>query len=110
MYDLVFAGFWLSHVPPARFERFWAMVAGALAPDECVVTVDDGIRDARRMERFESGPDGSGSEGHLPNGEVLSIVEVACASDELEELLGALGWTATVTPLIPSSYVLETHR
>ena len=30
-YDLVFAGFWLSHVPETRFEPFWDMVAGACA-------------------------------------------------------------------------------
>jgi demethylmenaquinone methyltransferase/2-methoxy-6-polyprenyl-1,4-benzoquinol methylase len=109
-YDLVFAGFWLSHVPPARFESFWAMVADALAPGGCVVMVDDGIRDARGVVRFESGPDGSGAERHLPNGKVFSIVKVAYAPDELEALLGSLGWTATVAPLTPSSYVLETHR
>ena len=25
-YDLVFMSFWLSHVPPARFDAFWTMV------------------------------------------------------------------------------------
>jgi demethylmenaquinone methyltransferase/2-methoxy-6-polyprenyl-1,4-benzoquinol methylase len=109
-YDLVFAAFWLSHIPPARFESFWSMVVDALAPGGRVVMVDDGIRDAHGQDRFESGPDGSGSERQLPNGEVFSIVKVAYAPDELEALLGALGWTASVTPLISSSYVLETHR
>jgi 2-polyprenyl-3-methyl-5-hydroxy-6-metoxy-1,4-benzoquinol methylase len=32
-YDVVFFGFWLSHVPPDRFEAFWAMVADCLKPD-----------------------------------------------------------------------------
>jgi hypothetical protein len=109
-YDLVFASFWLSHVPPSCFESFWAMVADALAPGGCVVMVDDGIRDARGAVRFESGPDGSGAERHLPNGRVFSIVKVAYAPDELEALLGGLGWTATITPLTPSIYVLEAHR
>jgi hypothetical protein len=31
-YDVVFMGFWLSHVPAERFESFWALVAAALAP------------------------------------------------------------------------------
>src|SRR4051794_21578728 len=31
-FDLVFFGFWLSHVPDARFTAFWALVRGALAP------------------------------------------------------------------------------
>ena len=25
-YDLVFFSFWLTHVPPSRFEWFWALV------------------------------------------------------------------------------------
>ena len=28
-YDVVFFGFWLSHVPDERFEAFWALVADA---------------------------------------------------------------------------------
>src|ERR1700730_17498742 len=31
-YDVVFMGFWLSHVPAERFGSFWALVAAALAP------------------------------------------------------------------------------
>jgi trans-aconitate methyltransferase len=31
-YDFVFFGFFLSHVPPPRFEAFWSMVADSLAP------------------------------------------------------------------------------
>jgi SAM-dependent methyltransferase len=109
-HDLVFAGFWLSHVPPGRFQAFWAMVADALAPDGRVVMVDDGTRDAGGIVRFENGPDGSGAERHLPDGTVFSIVKVAYAPDELEGLLADLGWTATVTLLTPSVYVLEARR
>jgi len=60
--------------------------------------------------RFERGPDGSGAERHLPNGQAFSIVKVAHAPDELEAFLLGLGWTATVTLLTPSIYVLEAHR
>ncbi len=31
-YDAVFFGFWLSHVPPERFERFRDLVRSALRP------------------------------------------------------------------------------
>jgi hypothetical protein len=31
--NLLFFSFWLSHVPPARFEEFWALVRGALKPE-----------------------------------------------------------------------------
>ena len=39
-YDAVFFGFWLSHVPPERFEAFWAMVRASLAPGGRVFFVD----------------------------------------------------------------------
>ncbi|HEX8907173.1 MAG TPA: class I SAM-dependent methyltransferase, partial [Longimicrobiaceae bacterium] len=39
-HDVVFFSFWLSHVPPERFEAFWAMVRGALAPGGRVFFVD----------------------------------------------------------------------
>jgi demethylmenaquinone methyltransferase/2-methoxy-6-polyprenyl-1,4-benzoquinol methylase len=31
-FDVVFFSFWLSHVPPERFDAFWAMVRRALRP------------------------------------------------------------------------------
>jgi len=39
-YDLVFMSFWLSHVPHARFDAFWAMVRDALAPQGLAYIVD----------------------------------------------------------------------
>ncbi len=109
-YDLVFAGFWLSHVPPARFRSFWAMVADALAPGGRVVMVDDGTRDPDGVVRFENDPTGSGAQRRLPDGKMFSIVKVAYAPAELEVLLGDLGWTATVTLLTPSTSVLQARR
>ena len=31
-FDVVFFGFWLSHVPPERFAGFWQLVSRCLAP------------------------------------------------------------------------------
>src|SRR6186997_3319348 len=31
-YDVVFFGFWLSHVPLDRFDSFWALIASCLEP------------------------------------------------------------------------------
>jgi demethylmenaquinone methyltransferase/2-methoxy-6-polyprenyl-1,4-benzoquinol methylase len=39
-HDLVFMSFWLSHVPHARFDAFWAMVRDALAPGGIAYVVD----------------------------------------------------------------------
>src|SRR4051794_15760011 len=42
--DVVFFGFWLSHVPPGRFDDFWSLVADCLKPTGRVFFVDDGYR------------------------------------------------------------------
>jgi trans-aconitate methyltransferase len=39
-YDVVFFGFWLSHVPPERFEDFWSLLADCLKPGGRVFCVD----------------------------------------------------------------------
>jgi hypothetical protein len=109
-YDLVFAGFWLSHIPPARFASFWAMIAEAHAPGGRVVMVDDGIRDAQGVSRFASDPTGAGAQRRLPDGREFTIVKVAYAPEELEALLSELGWIAEVTLLSPVSYVLKARR
>ncbi len=109
-YDLVFAGFWLSHVPPARFQSFWTMVSEALTPAGLVVMVDDGTRASAGVVRFENDPTGSGPERRLPDGQVFSIVKVPHAPHELEARLGDLGWTASVTLLTPSIYVVQARR
>jgi hypothetical protein len=59
------------------------------------------------MVRFEDDPAGGGAERRLPDGKAFSIVKVTYAPDELEALLGDLGWAATVTLLSPSTYVLQ---
>jgi demethylmenaquinone methyltransferase/2-methoxy-6-polyprenyl-1,4-benzoquinol methylase len=39
-YDFVFMSFWLSHVPLARFDPFWRIVARALAPGGIAYVID----------------------------------------------------------------------
>jgi SAM-dependent methyltransferase len=41
-YDVVFFANWLSHVPPAKFDRFWETVSNALEPSGRVFLVDEG--------------------------------------------------------------------
>ena len=43
-YDVVAFAFWLSHVPPARFERFWELLAACLRPGGRVFFIDDAYR------------------------------------------------------------------
>ena len=41
-FDVAFFGFFLSHVPRDRFEAFWALLEGVLAPSGRVFFVDEG--------------------------------------------------------------------
>ena len=43
-YDVVFIGFWLSHVPAEHFESFWSLVADCLKPQGRVFFADDAYR------------------------------------------------------------------
>jgi len=105
-YDLIFAGYWLSHVPDSRFEQFWSMVRDALAPGGVVVMVDDGIRDGEGVEQFANDPTGGGEQRRLPDGREFTIVKVAYAPRDLEARLEAIGWHGSVTVIPPATYVL----
>jgi len=106
-YDLIFAGFWLSHVPPGRFQPFWSMLRDALAPGGHVVMVDDGVRDADGTERFADDPTGGGDHRRLPNGREFTIVKMAYAPRDLEGRLAELGWGAGVILLTPVAYIVS---
>jgi demethylmenaquinone methyltransferase/2-methoxy-6-polyprenyl-1,4-benzoquinol methylase len=53
-YDVVFFGFWLSHVPPGRFAAFWDLVRSALRPGGRVFFVDS-LRTETRPEKESAG-------------------------------------------------------
>lgn len=40
VFDTIFFGFWLSHVPPERFDDFWNLVRKCLAPGGRIFFVD----------------------------------------------------------------------
>jgi demethylmenaquinone methyltransferase/2-methoxy-6-polyprenyl-1,4-benzoquinol methylase len=109
-YDLVFAGFWLSHVPETRFAPFWDMVATALALGGCVVMVDDGIRHRDGVQWFAEDPTGSDAHRRLWDGQQFTIVKNAYDPSELERHLSDLGWSAEVTPLTREVYVVVARK
>jgi SAM-dependent methyltransferase len=94
-YDVVFTGFWLSHVPAERFESFWALVATALAPRGRVFFVDDGYR---TPDELIEGPASSTIQRRTPDGTPYRIVKVPLEPADLERQLRELGWDITVTP------------
>jgi len=93
-YDVVFIGFWLSHVPAERSESFWARVAAALVPRGRVFFADDSHR---TPEELIEGPASSTIQRRTPDGTAYRIVKVAYEPADLERQLRELGWDITVT-------------
>ena len=94
-FDTVFFGFFLSHVPPGRFEPFWGLVGGLLAPGGRVFFVDEG----RHFLWREDWVDETAGVVRRPlaDGTVHRAVKVLWSADDLAGRLQGLGWTASVT-------------
>lgn len=97
-FDLVFFGFWLSHVPPSRFDQFWDLVDGCLRPGARACFVDEDERGAVNEASHHRG-DMPTAERTLSDGRSFTIVKVFWNPTELETRLVGIGWTATVRPL-----------
>lgn len=94
-YDVVFFGFFLSHVPGTRFEAFWDVVDGLLAPGGRAFFVDEaahGLWDEDWIDR-----DAGIVRRPLTDGRVHRAVKVLWTPADLEQRLGELGWDASVT-------------
>jgi len=87
-YDLVFFGFWLSHVPPTRFGAFWRLVDAALAPSGRVFFVDN--RRSAPTTASREGPDGLETRT-LNDGREFEIVKIFYEAPVLHERLAGLG-------------------
>jgi SAM-dependent methyltransferase len=93
-YDVVFFGFWLSHVPPARFESFWSLVAECLKDDGRVFFADDAYR---TPDELIEGPSSSTIRRRLDVGAFYRLVKVPYQSVDLEEQLRGIGWNIKVS-------------
>lgn len=96
-FDFVFFGFWLSHVPPERFESFWSMVRRAAKPGASVFFVDNANSPeiAARNHRLPEA-DEYVMQRKLNDGRRFRVVKVFYEPPELERKLAALGWTGRV--------------
>lgn len=92
-YDVVFFGFWLSHVPDERFDVFWSKVEAALRPGGRVLFFDDA--DRTEEEQVE-GPSSAIVERRLEDGSRHRIVKVPWEPPALTARLTSIGWVVTV--------------
>jgi SAM-dependent methyltransferase len=104
-YDVVFFSNWLSHVPPGRFDDFWATVRAAIAPQGRVFFVDE-LKDAWRneehlSEEFVHDPSVPIVRRPLLDGRTFNVVKVFWDENDLKERLSSLGWDITVQTVGP---------
>jgi demethylmenaquinone methyltransferase/2-methoxy-6-polyprenyl-1,4-benzoquinol methylase len=94
LYDVVFFGFWLSHVPLELFEPFWSLVADCLEPAGRVFFVDDAYRTPDELVEGESS---SIIRRRVNDGTAYRAVKVPHQPAELEQRLARTGWRIRVT-------------
>ena len=94
-FDTVFFGFFMSHVPPGRFQPFWGLVEGLLAPGGRVFFVDEGRHFLWREDWVDEAA--GVVRRPLADGTVHRAVKVVWAADDLARRLRDLGWNAAVT-------------
>ncbi len=92
-YDLVFFGFWLSHVPLERFEPFWSMLEGCLHPNGRVFFADDAYITADELIEGEAP---TTIRRRLADGTHFRAVKVPHTPAGLERRLADLGWQIQV--------------
>ncbi len=97
LYDFVFFGFWLTHVPHERFDSFWQLVEKALKPGGRVFFLDNSGYSASSSAVDHDPPDSSGvQERVLNDGRTFEIVKVFYEADALRARLEKLGWRGYV--------------
>lgn len=97
-FDRVFVGFFLSHVPPEKFEAFWSLVWTALRPGGRFFLVDS-LRDPSSGAADHQLPTGADvtMTRRLNDGREFSVYKVFYEPEALQEKLRDLGWNATVS-------------
>ena len=96
-YDIVFFSFWLSHVPPERFDAFWGLVRDSLNPGGRVFFIDSRYEDASTAaDHVLEGKGAKTVTRRLNDGSEYRIVKVFYKPEELSARLDKLGWDFSV--------------
>jgi demethylmenaquinone methyltransferase/2-methoxy-6-polyprenyl-1,4-benzoquinol methylase len=108
-YDVVFFSVWLSHVPPQRFESFWALVADCLEEKGRVFLIDE-LPAVADHERWIPNPIAPLVERPLSTGARHRAIKVLQDPAELEARLSGLGWRADIRPVSPRLFYATVER
>ncbi len=92
-FDVVFFSFWLSRVPPSRFDEYWGLVGSCLAPGGRVFFIDS-IHDETSTATDHHLPPAEAMtlKRRLNDGREFSIFKLYYGERELESKLAGLGW------------------
>jgi demethylmenaquinone methyltransferase/2-methoxy-6-polyprenyl-1,4-benzoquinol methylase len=86
-YDMIFFGFWLSHVPPEKLDTFLEMVFHALKPNGYFFMVDSKNKQSSTAKDHTLPSDGVIMKRTLNDGSNFEIIKVYYQGDELEQAL-----------------------
>jgi demethylmenaquinone methyltransferase/2-methoxy-6-polyprenyl-1,4-benzoquinol methylase len=92
-FDLVFLGFFVSHIPPELWESWWHRIATLLNPNGFAFLVDDAAGPNRPYsgDVVGDGPPHA-HRRRLSGGREYTIVKVFHSPEEITEQLSRLGW------------------
>jgi trans-aconitate methyltransferase len=94
-YDVVFFSAWLTHVPPQRFDAFWALLATGLNGQGRVFVIDE-LPAVAAHERVIADAPAPSVERELETGTRYRTVKTFYAPATLNARLAALGWKVKI--------------
>jgi ubiquinone/menaquinone biosynthesis C-methylase UbiE len=98
IFDTVFFGFWLSHVPEERFLSFWKLVHRCLAPGGRFFMVDSSYsQSSTAIDHVLPEPSAPVLERRLNDGRSFHIYKRFHTPAELTHRLQQLGWKVAVS-------------
>lgn len=96
-YDVLFFSFWLSHVPPERFDHFWQMVGKALKDDGRVFFIDSlHVATSTANDHKLAAAESAVQERLLNDGRRYQIVKIFYEPERLTRQLSELSWQVDV--------------
>ncbi len=108
-YGTVFFAFWLSHVPPERFDAFWTLVAASLAPGGRVFFIEDRPSIAAREHTPPDQP-AYVVERELLDGRTYRAIKAFREPQRLRRRLSTLGWEFDVETVGPRFFYATARR
>lgn len=95
-YDVIFFGFWLTHVPPYLFPAFWDLMRAALKPQGRVFFVDSSEVGSSLVPYSKADVETNVQTRKVKNGRSLRVYKMYYEPESLTIQLDKLGWDAAV--------------